>query len=103
MVAKEIVGPDETIMVDYRIVSRVVAHVVGTVAKLSDLREICQVMDKVEVDLIKVQMLADLELQVEQFQEILQDVTITRNQAIYLDFVKDDNRMKIGWKGGQPI
>ena len=69
---------------------------VDTVAKLLDQREICQVMDEVEVDLIKVQMLADLELQVEQFQEILPDVSIARNQAIYLDFVKEDKKMKIG-------
>ena len=46
-------GLDETIMVDHRIIFRVVAHVVGTVVKLSDLREICQVMEEVEVDLIK--------------------------------------------------
>ena len=45
-------------------------------------------------------MLADLGLQVEQFQEILQDVTIARNQATYLDFVKDDKTMKKGYPCG---
>ena len=87
---------DETIMVDHRIIFRVVAPMVGTVAKLLEWREICQVMAKVEVGLIKIQMLADLELQVEQIQEILPDVTIARNQAMYLDFVKEDKMMKIG-------
>ena len=77
-------------------VFRVVVHMVGTIAMLLELIEIGQVMDKVEVDLIKVQMLADLGLQVEQFQEILPDATIARNQAIYRDFVKGNKMMKIG-------
>ena len=63
-------------------------------------REICQVMDEVEVDLIKVQMLADLELQVEQSPEILLGVSIVRNQAIYLRFCQrrqeDEDRLKRG-------
>ena len=42
-------------------------------------------MDEVEVDLIKVQMLVDLESQVELFLEIPLDVSIVKNQAIYLD------------------
>ena len=96
-VVKIIVVSDETIIVvDHKTVLKVVAPVVDILATLLGQREICQVMDEVEVDLIKVQMLADLELQVEQFQEVLPDVTIARNQAIYLDFVKDDKRMKIG-------
>ena len=52
-------------------------------------------MEEVEVDLIKVQILADLESQAGQFQEMLLDVIIARNQAIYRDFVKDEKMMKI--------
>ena len=40
-------------------------------------------------------MSADLESQAGPFQEILLDVIIARNQAIYLDFVKDEKTMKI--------
>ena len=55
------VALDKAIMVvDNRTVLKVVALVVDIVVMLSDLREICQVMDKVEVDLAKDQMLADL-------------------------------------------
>ena len=68
-------------------------------SKNSDLKD--QVMNEVEVGSIKVQMLEDLTLQVEHFQEILQNVTIARNKATYLDFVKDDKKMKKGYKGVQ--
>ena len=65
-------------------VFRVVVHMVDiTVMMLLELTEIGQVMDEVEVDLIKVQMSADLGLLVGQFLEILPDVTIVKNQAIY--------------------
>ena len=49
-------GSDIPIMVGHRIVFRVVAPMVDTVMMLPDPREISQVMDEVEVDLIKVQM-----------------------------------------------
>ena len=52
-------------------------------------------MEEVEVDLTKLQTLADLELQVGQFQEMPLDVIIVRNQTIYQDFVKDKKMMKI--------
>ena len=86
----------EIIMEGHRIIFRVMAQEVVMVADPSDLREIYQVMEEVEVDLIKVPMLADLESQVGQFQEMLLDVIIVRNQAIYLDSVKDKKMMKIG-------
>ena len=73
----------------------VVIHVVDKIVMLLELIETGQVMDEVEVDLIKVQMSADLGLQVEQFQEILPDVTLARNQAIYQDFVKGEKMMRI--------
>ena len=86
---------NEIIMEGHRTVFRVMAHEADAVAEPSDLREIYQVMEEVEVDLIKVQMLADLESQAGQFQEMLLDAIIARNQAIYLDFVKDEKTMKI--------
>ena len=88
-------GLNEIIMEGHRTVFRAMAHEVDTVAEPSDLREIYQVMEEVEVDLIKVQMLADLESQAGQFQEMPLDVIIARNQAIYRDFVKDEKMMKI--------
>ena len=42
-------GLDKILMVDHRIVFRVVAPMVDTVITLPDPREICQVMDEVEV------------------------------------------------------
>ena len=54
---------------------------------LIDLIEVCQVMEKVEVDLIKVQMLVDHESQVGLSLETPQDVFTTKSQATYLDFV----------------
>ena len=72
----------------HKIVSRAMVHEVDTVAEPSDLREIYQVLE--EVDLIRVLMLADLESQAGQFQEMLLYVIIARNQAIYQDFVKDE-------------
>ena len=53
---------DETIMVDHRIIFRVVPLMVGTLVEPSDLKETCQDMEEVEVDLIKAQMLAGREL-----------------------------------------
>ena len=85
---------EETIMgVDHKTVCKVVATIVGIVVvlvvdiTLPGLKEVCLDMDEVEVDLIKVQMLVDLESQVELFLEIPLDVSIVKNQAIYLDFV----------------
>ena len=54
----------------------------------ADLREMCQVLEEVEVDLIKVQMSADQESLVGQFQEMPLDAIIARNQATYHDSVK---------------
>ena len=82
-------------MEGHKTVFRAMAHEVDTVAEASDLREIYQVMEEVEVDLIKVQTLADLESQAGQFQEMPLDVIIARNQAIYRDSVKDEKTMKI--------
>ena len=53
----------EIIIGDHRTIFRVITHEVDTVVEPSDPREINQVMEEVEVDLIKVQMLVDLELQ----------------------------------------
>ena len=49
------------IMEGHKIIFRATAHEVDTVAEASDLREMCQVLEEVEVDLIKVQMSADQE------------------------------------------
>ena len=54
----------------------------------------CQVLEEVEVDLIKVQMSADQESLVEQFLEMPLDVIIARNQATYHGSVKDVKTMK---------
>ena len=54
----------------------------------------CQVLEKVVADLIKVQMSADQESLVGQFQEMPLDVIIARNQATYHDSVKDTKMMK---------
>ena len=86
---------NEIIMEGHKTIFRVMAHEVDMVAEPSDLREIYQVTEEAEVDLIKVQMLVDLELQAGPFREMLLDVIIARNQAIYLDFVKDEKMMKI--------
>ena len=80
------------IMEGHKIIFRAIAQEVDTVTE-ADLREMCQVLE-VEVDLIKVQMSADLGLLVGQFQEMPQDVIIARNQATYRDSVKDANTMK---------
>ena len=65
MVIEEPMDSNEIIMEGHRIVFRVMAHEADTVDKPSDLREIglYQVMEEVEVDLIKAPMLADLESQ----------------------------------------
>ena len=81
------------IMEGHKIIFRAIAPEVDTVTE-ADLREMCQVLE-VEVDLIKVQMLADQGLLVRQFQEMPQDVIIARNQATYRDSVKDVKKMKI--------
>ena len=82
------------IMDGYKIIFRATAHEVNTVVEASDLREMCQVLEEVEVDLIKVQMSADQESLVGQFQEMPLDVIIARNQATYCDSVKDVKMMK---------
>ena len=92
-VIKEPMGLKE-IMEGHKIIFRATAHEVDTVAEASDLREICQVLEEVEVDLIKVQMSADQESLVGQFQEMPLDVIIARNQATYQDSVKDAKMMK---------
>ena len=54
-------GLNEITMEGHRTVFRAMAHEVDTVAEPSNLRDLYQFMEEVEVDLIKVQMLADLE------------------------------------------
>ena len=81
------------IMECHKIIFRATAHKVDTVAE-ADLREICQVLEEVEVDLIKVQMSADQESLVGQFLEMPLDVIIARNQATYHDSVKDAKMIK---------
>ena len=71
---------------------RAITHMVDTVVEDSDLREICQVLE--EVDLIKVQMSADQGSLVGQFQEMPLDVIIARNQATYPDSARDGKTMK---------
>ena len=77
----------------HKIIFRAIAHKVDTVVE-ADLREICQVLEEVEVDLIKVQMSADQESLVGLFQEMPLDAIIARNQATYQDSVKDMKKMK---------
>ena len=77
----------------HKIIFRAIAHEVDTVVE-ANLREICQVLEEVEVDLIKVQMSADQELLVGQFQEMPLDVIIARNQATCRDSTKDVKTMK---------
>ena len=60
----------------------------------SELREICQFRDEIEVDLVEIQMSADQESLVGQFLEMSLDVIIARNQATYQDSVKDAKMMK---------
>ena len=84
----------KAIMDGHKIIFRAIAHEVDIVVEASDLREICQVLEEVEVDLIKVQMSADQESLVGQFQEMPPNVIIARNQAIYQDSVKDVKMMK---------
>ena len=55
------------IMEGHKIIFREIAHEVDTVAE-ADMREMCQVLEEAEVDLIKVQMSADQESLVGQFQ-----------------------------------
>ena len=81
------------IMEGHKIIFRAIAYEVGTVAE-ADLREMCQVLEEVEVDLIKVQMSADQESLVGQFLEMPLDAIIARNQATYQDSVKDVKTMK---------
>ena len=81
------------IMEGHKIIFRAIAHMVDTVAE-ADLREMCQFLEEVEVDLIKVQMSADQGSLVGQFQEMPQDVIIARNQATYHNSVKDAKMMK---------
>ena len=80
------------IMEGHRIIFRAIAYEVGTVVEASELRGICQ--EEVEVDLIEVQMSADHESLVGQFQEMPLDVIIARNQATYRDSVKEEKMMK---------
>ena len=91
-VTEEPMGLKE-IMEGRKIIFRAIAHEVDTVAE-ADLREICQVLEEAEVDLIKVQMSADQESLVGQFLEMPLDVIIARNQATYRDSVKDVKTMK---------
>ena len=90
IVLEEPMGSGE-IMEGHRIIFRAIAPEVDTVIEV-ELREMCQVSE-VEVDLTKVQMLADQGMLVRQFQEMPQDVIIARNQATYRDSVKDAKKM----------
>ena len=78
---QEPMGLKET-MDSHKIIFRAIAHEVDLVVE-ADLREICKVLEEVEVDLMKVQTSADQELLVGQFQEIPLDVITVRNQATY--------------------
>ena len=82
------------IMGSHKIIFRAIAHEVDTVVE-ANLKEIHQVLEEVEVDLIKVQTSADQESLVGQFHEMPLDVITVRNQATYQDSVKDEKRMKI--------
>ena len=84
----EVVSEETVMGVDHKTVCEVVTTVVGIVVVLVEditlpgLKEVCLDEDKVDVDLIKVQMLVDLELRVELFLEIQLDVSIVKDQAI---------------------
>ena len=86
-------GLKET-MEGHKLIFRAIAQEVDIEAE-ADLREMCQVLDKVEVDLIKVQMSVAQESLERQFQEMPLDVIIARNQATYHDCVTGAKRMKI--------
>ena len=80
------------IMEGHRVIFRAVAPGADTVIEV-DSREMGQVLEEVEVDLTKVQMLADQGSLVRQSQEMPQDVIIARNQATSCDSVKDVRKM----------
>ena len=79
------------IMVGHKVIFRVIAPGAHTEANS---REMDQVLEA-EVDLTKVQMLADQGLPVRLSREMPQDVTIARNQATYRDSVIDAKRMNV--------
>ena len=79
------------IMEGHRIIFRAIAPGAHTVAEANS-REMDQVLE-VEVDLTRVQMLADQGLLVRLSQEMPQDVIIARNQATYRDSMKDMRKM----------
>ena len=86
-------GLKET-MQGHKMIFRVITHQVDTVVE-AKLREIYQVLEEVEADFIKVQMSADQQSLVGQFQEMPLNVITVRKQATYQDSVKDKKRMKI--------
>ena len=76
-------------MVGHKVIFRAIAPGAHTEA---DSREMDQVLEA-EVDLIKVQMLADPGSLVKLSQEMPLDVIIVRNQATSRDFVTDTRKM----------
>ena len=79
------------IMEGHKVIFRATAPGAHTEA---DSREMDQVL-KAEVDLTKVQILADQGLLVRLSQEMPQDVIIARNQVTYRDSVTDAKRMNV--------
>ena len=79
------------IMVGHKVISRVIAPGAHTEA---DSREMDQVLEA-EVDLTKVQMLANQGSLVRLSRGMPQDGTIARNQATYHDSVTDTKRMNV--------
>ena len=75
----------------HKVIFRAIAPGAHTEA---DSREMDQVLEA-EVDLTKVQMLADQGSLVRLSQEMPQDVIIARNQATYRDSVTDMKRMNV--------
>ena len=81
------------IMQYHKVVFRAIAPGAHTVAE-ADSREMDQILEvEVEVDLTRVQMLADQGSLVRLSPEMPQDVIIARNQATYRDSVKDARKM----------
>ena len=81
------------IMEGHKVIFRTIVPEAHTVAE-ADSREMDQVLEA-EVDLTKVQRLADQGSLVRLSQEMPQDVIIARNQATYRDSVTDAKRMNV--------
>ena len=81
------------VMEGHKIIFRAIAQEVNIVVE-ADLKEICQVLEEVEVDLIKVPMSADQESLVGLFQEMPLDAIIAGTRP-HIKTLEDAKMMKI--------